>query len=212
MFSHYLDILNNIYDNGYNIYNSNFIEIVGVPGVGKTTLIKNLKTLYPGITCRDEPVEKWQNSKLFQNKDLFDIQFQITIDLLFGDHLYNNKFLISNFVATYAHTRYKYEMNIITKEQYDFFVDNIYSKIELNSHKCIILKVDSPELIIERMNKRDKDYDRINRNNNYINSLNKHIYDIINEYKIKFLVIDSSKSELEVCANVIKSIDYFSNN
>lgn len=210
-FSPYLEQLNIFFKKGYNIYDNDFIEIVGVPGVGKSTLIKNLKLYYSSITCKDEPVEEWKKINLFDNKNLFEVQFKITIDLLFGEHLSKNQLLVSNYVATYAHTRYKYEMNILTKEEYNFFEENIFSKIKLKSHKCIILKVDSNDIIIDRMNKRDKEHDKNIRNDDYINKLTKHIEDIIKEKGIISIYIDSTNSEIEVCENIIKTINSFFN-
>lgn len=201
-------IKNNVkdFDKCIELYNNKkIIEIIGVPGSGKTTLYQNMKKQNQ-IKCKDEPLLRWMDEDLFENESKFYIQLKITLDCLFYD-INNKDIFISNYIATLAHTNLKYKQKIITKEDYNFLLKNIFDKININkdNHKCIILDVKDNNIIIDRMMKRDKFYDYNNRTNEYINSLKESYMNIIKEKNIDYVMIDSSLSPDEVYNQVFET-------
>lgn len=173
--------------NNYNINKNNIIEIVGAPASGKTTLYNKLKDKYK---CRDELINEWLEIDLFNEKKFsnFEIQLKIIVDLLFDVDDY--KFVCSHYVATYAHTKYKYNNNLLNENEYNFLKYNIFDKLIINNHNCLFLVCDDPSVYITRMNERNKDYDFKNRHPNYINEINDIILNQLKKKNISYRVIN----------------------
>ena len=186
------------------------ISIIGVLGVGKTTLAKQLQSVIPNSIMVDEPVERWLQLKNQQGNNLLDLFYH---DKKRWTYLFQNVAFITrlqslveslqNSTAQYVITdsALATDKNVYAQMLYD---DGCMDQIEwsgyqiwehfyqtyVNQHKIIYVYLKTnPEIIIQRIRQRGRPEEQ-SISLDYLSKLQTYIEKWITSINNKVIIID----------------------
>jgi deoxyadenosine/deoxycytidine kinase len=174
------------------------IALIGLPGVGKSTLVDILDNKYDSVILK-EPLDKWIEYGLlenfYNNMERYSYTFQTSAILLkmkeYKQILENNKNKSVYIYDTLPHTDYcfakmLYDNNKMNEmewklynEWFDFFIEEYFNIPNLK----IIYLYSEPEIVLSRIKNRGrKEEESITLE--YLNNLEKYFNQIMNKYNI----------------------------